>query len=46
MASHTGRKITIKEKGTNITVVANTSDQLRVAIEGKPNGEANNRSRK
>lgn len=41
-----GKRITIKEDGTNITVVANTSNQLRVAVEGKPSGQANNKSRK
>lgn len=41
-----GKRITIKEDGTNITVVANTSSQLRVAVEGKPSGKTDNKPRK
>lgn len=40
------RQITIKEDGTNITVVANVSNRLKVAVEGKPSGNANNKPRK
>jgi len=41
-----GKRVTTKDEGTNITVVANTSNRLRVAVEGRPRGKANNKFRK
>lgn len=41
-----GKKVTVKERNTSITVVANVNTKLQVKVEGGPDGASNNKSRK
>lgn len=41
-----GKQVTLKERNSNITVVANVADKIKVKVEGKPDGTSSNKSRK
>ena len=41
-----GKQVTLTERNTDITVVANVANKLRVKVKGGPDGSSNSKSRK